>query len=96
MGELAAEPGVVVGELPVAFEGGSEPGAQRRIGGPLGGGNADGGAGGIRLLPQPADLAADVGLGIEPRPRDPRFSELKAIIDIDHLMAVFRTHGERL
>jgi hypothetical protein len=24
------------------------------------------------------------------------FSELKAIIDIDHLMAVFRTHGERL
>lgn len=31
MGELAAEPGVLVGELPVAVEGGGEPGPQRRI-----------------------------------------------------------------
>jgi hypothetical protein len=96
MGELAAEPGVLVGELLVAVEGGGQPGAQRRIGGPLGSRDAAGSAGGVCLLPQPADLAADVGLGIEPGPGDPRFSELKAIIDIDHLMAVFRTHGERL
>jgi len=67
VGELAAEPGVLFGELLVAVEGGGEPGAQRRIGGPLGGGDAVGGAGGIcRLLPEPVDLAADVGLGLEP------------------------------
>ena len=46
-GELAAEPCVLVGELPVAVEGGGEPGPQRRIGGPLGGGDAAGGAGGF-------------------------------------------------
>ena len=32
------------------------------------GGYGAGGAGAIRLLPQASDLAADVGLGIEPRP----------------------------
>ena len=65
MGELAAKPGVLVGELLVAVEGGGEPGAQRRVGGPLGGGDA---AGALPrcMLPEPADLAADVGLDIEP------------------------------
>ena len=70
------EPGVVVGELLVAVEGSGEPGAQRRVGCPLAGRNSGGGAGAIRLPPEPADLVADVGLGIEPGPGDPRFSEL--------------------
>jgi hypothetical protein len=34
---LAAEPGVLVGELLVAVEGGGEPRAQRRFGGALAG-----------------------------------------------------------
>ena len=68
MSELAAEPGVLVGELLVAVEGGGEPGAQRRVGGPLARGDDAGGAGVVCLLPEPADLAADVGLGIEPGP----------------------------
>jgi len=76
VGELAAEPGVLIGELLVAVEGGGEPGAQRRIGGPLACGDGAGGAGAACLLPQPADLAADVGLGIEPGPGDSGFSEL--------------------
>ena len=39
----------------------------------LGAGFLDaGGAGAVCMLPQPPDLAADAGLGIEPRPRDPR------------------------
>jgi hypothetical protein len=67
-GELAAEPGVLVGELLVAVEGGGEPGAQRRVGGPLTGRDGAGGAGALCFSPQMADLAADVGLGIEPRP----------------------------
>ena len=68
MGELAAEPCVLVSELLVAVEGGGEPGPQRRIGGPLAGRDGAGEAGVICFLPQAADLAADVGLGIEPRP----------------------------
>ena len=39
-GELAAQPGVLVGELPVAVEGDGEPGAERGIGGPLAAGGA--------------------------------------------------------
>jgi hypothetical protein len=66
-GELAAEPGVLVGKLLVAVEGGGEPGAQRRVGGPLARGDG-GGADLVCLGSQPADLAADVGLGAEPRP----------------------------
>jgi hypothetical protein len=77
VGELAAEPGVLIGELTVAVEGCGEPGAQRRVGGTLGGGDAAGGAGGICLLPQPADLVADVRLRIEPRPRDALLTELE-------------------
>jgi len=50
-GELAAEPGVVVGELFVSVEGGGEPGAQRRIGSPLGGRDGAGEAGAICFLP---------------------------------------------
>jgi hypothetical protein len=67
VGELAAEPGVLVGELLVAAESGGEPGAQRRVGCPLARRDGTGGAGAACLLPQPADLVADVGLGIEPR-----------------------------
>jgi len=66
-GELAAEPGVLVGKLLVAVEGGGEPGAQRRVGGPLARGDG-GGADPVCLGSQSADLAADVGLGVEPRP----------------------------
>jgi hypothetical protein len=79
MGELTAEPGVVVGELPVAVEGGGEPGPQRRIGGPLGGRDGAGGAGAACVLPQSADLTADVGLGVKPRPRDAPLTELQGI-----------------
>ena len=42
------------------------------------------------------DLLQQVAVPVKERPIDSGFSELKAIIDIDHLMAVFRTHGERL
>jgi len=66
-GELAAEPGVLVGKLLVAVQGGGEPGAQRRVGGPLARGDG-GGADPVCLGSQSADLAADVGLGVEPRP----------------------------
>ena len=38
---------------------------------PAGRRDGAGGAGAIRLLPEPADLAADIGLGIEPRPGNP-------------------------
>jgi hypothetical protein len=65
---LAADPGVLIGKLLVAVEGGDEPGAQRRIGGPLACGDDVTGA--AWLLPQPTDQAADVGLGIEPGPGD--------------------------
>ena len=71
--ELAAEPCVLAAELLIAVEGGGEPGPQRRVGGPLSCGDGAGGAGAIRAFPQSADLAADVGLGIEPRPRDSRY-----------------------
>ena len=74
-GELAAEPGVFLGELLVAPVGGGEPGAQRGVGCPLAGGDRAGRAGtaGAAELP---DLVADVGLGIEPGPGDGGFSEL--------------------
>jgi hypothetical protein len=55
----------------LSFEGGCEPGAQRRVGGSLVGRDGAGGAGATCLPVQSADLAADVGLGIEPRPGDP-------------------------
>jgi hypothetical protein len=51
----------------LSFEGGCEPGAQRRVGGSLVGRDGAGGAGATCLPVQSADLAADVGLGIEPR-----------------------------
>src|SRR5258707_9852948 len=70
-GELAAEPGVVVGELLVAVEGGGEPGAQRRVGGPLAGGDGAGGDRGIRGFPPPAGLSPAVRVGVVPLPRDP-------------------------
>ena len=47
-GELAAEPGILVGELLVAVEGGGEPGAQRCVGGPLACGDGADGAGAAR------------------------------------------------
>src|SRR5690349_15032252 len=66
-GELAAEPGVLVGELLVALQGGGEAGALGGAGGPLAGGDRGaGGAAGAQLL----DLVADVGLGVEPGPGD--------------------------
>ncbi len=48
----------------------TQPGSavQRRVGGSLAGRDGAGGAGAIWFRSQSADLAADVGLGIEPRP----------------------------
>ena len=85
-GELAAEPGVLVGKLLVAVEGGGEPGAQRRVGGPLARGDG-GGADPVCLGSQSADLAADVGLGVKPRPGDPGFSELGSYVLNCHVRA---------
>ena len=60
----------------------------------------DGGAGGVSRGRRGGfgrvDLLQQVAVPVEEGAVDAGFSELKAIIDIDHLMAVFRTHGERL
>ena len=70
VGELAAEPGVLVGECLVAPQGSGEPGAQRGVTRPLA---CRDGIGGFAVVgaAQPLDLATDVGLGIEPGPGDP-------------------------
>jgi hypothetical protein len=53
--------------MPVALEGGGEPGAQRGFGRPLAGGD---GAGAVASAAKPLDLVADVGLA-PPPPRTP-------------------------
>jgi hypothetical protein len=64
VGQLEAEPGVLVGECLVALDGGGEPGAQRLVGRPLSRRDCavSARAGGAKAL----DLVANVGLGVEP------------------------------
>jgi len=68
-GELAAEPPVVLRELPVAFAGGLQPLPERWVGRTLAGGNPRCGCSPGRVS-QLLDLVSYVGLGVEPRPGD--------------------------
>jgi hypothetical protein len=62
--------------------------------GDLGVARIGGGAGGAERRQALLELFLQVRVGaVEGRAGDPCFSELEMIIDIDRLMAAFRTHG---
>jgi hypothetical protein len=64
VGELAAEPGVLVGECLVALQSSDKPGMQRGVGRSLACRDGSGGFG-VAGAAQPLDLVPDVGLGME-------------------------------
>jgi hypothetical protein len=80
------------GEAEGAFVGGE----QVRLQGRAGDARAGGAAGGRRGCFEGVDFLQQVAVPVEEGAVDRGFSELKAIIDIDRVMAVFRTRGGRL